>query len=283
MSILTNAGTYLISLSALGLILLGIQAYRNERVRRVVGVVWDLATFWPRGAHPLGAPCYAERVVPELVHRTTWLATERGGVVLSGHSQGTVLAAATVLQLPVKARAGTALLTYGSPLRRLYARAFPAYINDDVLADVGAGLSGGPLNDAPRPLDSQPRWINLWRRTDPIGGHIDTRGIGERAVGRASVPTASTSDAAAQVGPPSPDAPATTPADAAPADAAVVRSKPVAPTRAPHCADIRLIDPTGFDPVPGDRVPPAIRGHSDYQLTPGFGDAVAALITRLPD
>src|SRR4029078_10081155 len=145
MSILTNAGTYLISLSALGLIVLGIQAYRNERVRRVVGVVWDLATFWPRGAHPLGAPCYAERVVPELVHRTTWLATERGGVVLSGHSQGTVLAAATVLQLPVKARAGTALLTYGSPLRRLYARAFPAYINDDVLADVGAGLSGGPL------------------------------------------------------------------------------------------------------------------------------------------
>jgi hypothetical protein len=45
---------------------------------------------------------------------------------------------------------------------------------------------------------------------------------------------------------------------------------------------MRFVDPTGFDPAPGDRVPPEIRGHSDYQISLGFGDAVSALITRLP-
>ena len=38
LSVTTNAGTYLISVSVLGLILLGIQTYRNQRMRRTVGV-----------------------------------------------------------------------------------------------------------------------------------------------------------------------------------------------------------------------------------------------------
>ncbi len=167
-SIVANVGTYLISLSLLLLVVLGIQTYRNPRVRRTVGVIWDLATFWPRAAHPLAPPCYAERVVPELVHRSEWLAREQGGVVLSGHSQGSVLAAAAVLQLPRDARRATALLTYGSPICRLYVRAFPSYFNDAVLNDIGAAVAG------PR---GQERWVNLWRRSDPIGGAI---GIGDR-------------------------------------------------------------------------------------------------------
>jgi hypothetical protein len=165
--VLTNIGTYLISLSAVALILLGIQTYRNERVRRTVGVIWDLATFWPRAAHPLAPPCYAERAVPELANRATWLASQEGGVILSGHSQGSVLAAATVLQLPAQARARTALLTYGSPLRRIYARAFPAYIDDKVITLIGRAIAD-PNGD--------PRWRNLWRYTDPIGGEV---GIGD--------------------------------------------------------------------------------------------------------
>jgi hypothetical protein len=168
LSLLTNLGTYLIGLTIFGLVFLGIQTYRNQRVRRTVGVIWDLVTFWPRAAHPLAPPCYAERVVPELVHRAAWLATEQGGVVVSGHSQGSVLAAATILQLPAPARRRTALLTYGSPLCRLYMRAFPNYFNEKVINDLGAAVAG------PR---GQERWINLWRRTDPIGGAI---GIGDR-------------------------------------------------------------------------------------------------------
>jgi hypothetical protein len=166
--IFAQVGTWLIGLSVVGLVFLGIQTYRRPRLRRSVGIIWDLATFWPRAAHPLGPPCYAERVVPELVHRASWLATERGGVVLSGHSQGSVLVAATVLQMPAEARARTALLTYGCPISRLYRRGFPNYFGDDVLNDIGAAVAG------PR---GQERWLNLWRASDPIGGPV---GIGDR-------------------------------------------------------------------------------------------------------
>lgn len=210
--VLTNLGTYLISFAVVLLVLLGVQTYRSERVRKTVGVIWDLGTFWPRAAHPLAPPCYAERVVPELVHRGTWLAKEQGGLILSGHSQGSVLAAAAVLQLPKAARERTALLTYGSPLCRLYMRAFPTYVNEAVLGEIAGAVSGS---------DGQPRWINLWRRTDPIGGAV---GVGDR----------------------------------------------------------RLIDPVGFNAPPGDRVPPAIAGHSGYQVTPEFAQAVTDLLAHLP-
>ncbi|WP_432835022.1 hypothetical protein [Dactylosporangium sp. CA-092794] len=170
LSFVVNLGTYLIGLATLALVLIGVLAYRYQRFRRIVGVLWDLGTFWPRAAHPLAPPCYAERVVPELAKRSAWLATAPGGVILSGHSQGSVLVAATVLQLPPEARARTALLTYGSPLRRLYARLFPAYVNDKVLEQAGAVLT----RPQTEPGQHTPRWVNLWRDTDPIGGPVES-------------------------------------------------------------------------------------------------------------
>lgn len=157
LSFATNLGTYLISAAALGLLVVGVLAYRYPGIRRIVGVLWDLGTFWPRTAHPLAPPCYAERVVPELAVRAGWLA-DQGGVVLSGHSQGSVLMAATVLQLPPRLRPRLALITYGSPLGRLYARLFPAYLNPTVFAGVEQAVEG--------------RWWSLWRDTDPIGGPV---------------------------------------------------------------------------------------------------------------
>jgi hypothetical protein len=157
LSAATNLGTYLISAATVGLLVLGVLAYRYAGIRRIVGVFWDLGTFWPRAAHPLAPPCYAERVVPELVTRVSWL-SERGSVVLSGHSQGSVLVAAAVLQMPPRLRDRLALLTYGSPLGRLYARLFPAYVNPEVLAAVSEAVGG--------------RWRNLWRDTDFIGGPV---------------------------------------------------------------------------------------------------------------
>ncbi len=51
-------------------------------------------------------------------------------MILSGHSHGSVLAAAALLQLPAEVLPRVALLTHGSPLHRLYAQLFPAYFGD---------------------------------------------------------------------------------------------------------------------------------------------------------
>jgi hypothetical protein len=151
-------GSYVIAGVILALILGGLFAYRTAEFRRYVGVLWDLGTFWPRAAHPFAPPCYAERAVPELSRRISYLTGQGQSVLLAGHSHGSVLLAATVLQLPPPVCARVALLTYGSPLNRLYARWFPAYIHGDVLHEVGQRVGW--------------RWINLWRDTDSIGGWI---------------------------------------------------------------------------------------------------------------
>ena len=166
LSIATNAGAYLIGAFAIGLVVVGRMAYRTSKIRRLVGIAWDVGTFWPRDAHPLAPPCYAERSVPDLVTRTSWLADgspERAGVVLAGHSQGSVLAAATVLQLPAEIWPRLALLTYGSPLSRLYGAFFPAYFSAAALRAVSERVT---LADVP------PRWVNLYVDTDPIGGPV---------------------------------------------------------------------------------------------------------------
>ncbi|MFI7080758.1 hypothetical protein ACIBO1_25975 [Micromonospora sp. NPDC049903] len=153
-----QVGSFLIAAVVLALLVGGIFAYRTAGFRRYVGVLWDLGTFWPRAAHPFAPPCYAERAVPELSRRITYLTEQGHGVLLAGHSHGAVLLAATILQLPPQVCGRLALLTYGSPLRRLYARLFPAYVDEDVLCEVGRRVNW--------------RWANLWRDTDPIGGWV---------------------------------------------------------------------------------------------------------------
>ncbi|MGS2617683.1 hypothetical protein ACVCAH_24645 [Micromonospora sp. LZ34] len=151
-------GSYVIAATLLGLVIGGIFAYRTAGFRRHVGVLWDLATFWPRAAHPFAPPCYAERAVPELARRITYLVESGNAVLVAGYSHGSVLVTATALQLPPHVSGRVALLTYGSPLRRLYTRLFPAYVDDDMLYEVGGRVGW--------------RWVNLWRDTDPIGGWI---------------------------------------------------------------------------------------------------------------
>jgi hypothetical protein len=151
-------GSWVIAAVILGLVIAGIFAYRTAPFRRHVGVLWDLGTFWPRAAHPFAPPCYSERAVPELARRITYLVERGDAVLLTGHSHGSVLLAATVLQLPPRVGDRVALLTHGSPLRRLYARLFPAYVDDAALHEIGRRVGW--------------RWVNLWRDTDPIGGWI---------------------------------------------------------------------------------------------------------------
>ncbi|NES27145.1 hypothetical protein GCE86_14290 [Micromonospora terminaliae] len=151
-------GSWVIAAIIAGLVLAAVFAYRTVGFRRHVGILWDLGTFWPRAAHPFAPPCYSERAVPELARRITYLVGRGDAVLLTGHSHGSVLAAATVLQLPPEVSSRVALLTYGSPLRRLYARLFPAYVDDEALHEIGARVGW--------------RWLNLWRDTDPVGGWI---------------------------------------------------------------------------------------------------------------
>ncbi|MCO1593905.1 hypothetical protein M8C17_01865 [Micromonospora sp. RHAY321] len=167
---LSRLGTNLTGLFAVAMAVAALLTHRSRGIRRI-GVLWDLATFWPRTGHPLAPPCYAERAVPELTRRVEDLTRQGGAVVLSGHSQGAVLVAATVLHLRRPYLDRVALLTHANPLRRLYSKVFPAYLGPSALRDVGERVGW--------------RWLNLWRDTDPIGAWIFSCGPDSPAGGNA--------------------------------------------------------------------------------------------------
>jgi hypothetical protein len=181
---------------------------------RPLGLLWDLMCFLPRAGHPFGPPCYAERAVPDLLSRCkNWLGTDVQDtaipgrrVVLSAHSLGSVLAAATVFNFR-KPEPGLSLLTYGSQLRGYFSRLLPELLGPTVLgvtpcigsitlgpdpwrADTAKQLdplgegevtlrarltgSGIPVardqaGQTPEGARLDPRWVSLWRRTDYIG------------------------------------------------------------------------------------------------------------------
>ncbi|WP_241845434.1 hypothetical protein [Streptomyces silvensis] len=164
-------GSWMIGFGFILFVTWGRRAYRDPSARRSIGILWDVGTFWPRAAHPFAPPCYAERAVPDLTWRMhTWTRATGGRLVLSGHSQGSVLAAAAAWQLHPSVRKRVALLTYGSPLERLYGRWFPAHFGPAAL---------GSLH---REVDC---WRNLYRLTDPIGGPVRLDGDSGPQVDRA--------------------------------------------------------------------------------------------------
>ncbi|WP_328883503.1 hypothetical protein [Streptomyces sp. NBC_00299] len=167
-------GSWLIGLGFILFVTWGRRAYKDASARRTIGILWDVGTFWPRAAHPFAPPCYAERAVPDLTWRmATWTRAENGRrLVISGHSQGSVLAAAAVWQLTPADRKRVALLTYGSPLERLYGRWFPAHFGSAALASLHAELDC---------------WRNLYRVTDPIGGPVRLPGSCTPEVDRAAL------------------------------------------------------------------------------------------------
>ncbi|MFJ6737678.1 hypothetical protein ACIQOU_02020 [Streptomyces sp. NPDC091279] len=151
-------GSWLIGFGFVLFVTWGRRAYKDPAARRTIGILWDVGTFWPRAAHPFAPPCYAERAVPDLTWRmATWTRATGGRLVLSGHSQGSVLAAAAAWQLTPSVRSRIALLTYGSPLERLYGRWFPAHFGPDALSALHQDVAC---------------WRNLYRLTDPIGGPV---------------------------------------------------------------------------------------------------------------
>lgn len=128
-------------------------AYRQGASSRKVGVLWDVASFWPRWYHPLAPPAYGPFVVTSLRKHI-----ETGSVdVLAAHSQGSVIAAVATYQAVAKdGLRPRGLITYGSPIEMLYGKLFPDVGIDDLTLVLPDGLERG--------------WVNLWRTDDPIGG-----------------------------------------------------------------------------------------------------------------
>ena len=144
------------------------RAYRPDQ-RRMVGILWDVLTFWPRRFHPLGVRPYAERAVPELQHRLVQHVDEADRmVVLSAHSQGTVIAYAALRQdghVFDRVARRVALVTYGAPLWQLHAMAFPAYFHVEEFHKLRGRLFGGRAGDSPA-------WRNFYRQSDYIGKRV---------------------------------------------------------------------------------------------------------------
>ena len=135
-------------------------SWRDRDFRKQLAVVWDVLTFWPRWYHPWAPPSYGERAVPHLRSRIDMLTSEGGRVVLSAHSQGTVVSLAALSDR--LDRPDVRLLTHGSPLSRLYERYFPEYFDGDLFGTVAGSLGPGVT------------WQNLWRNTDYIGGSVSS-------------------------------------------------------------------------------------------------------------
>src|SRR5262249_3965643 len=111
--------------------------------------------------------CYGRRAVPQLA-RYIVVKPNRDPrrIIVSSHSQGTIIAAAALLNVGYKpGHEDVALMTFGSPLRRLYAQNFPAYFGLAALDCLRNHVLSVPDKD-------YQRWINMWSLTDPIGSYV---------------------------------------------------------------------------------------------------------------
>jgi hypothetical protein len=253
----SQAVTAFLAAAFVGLVL---AAFRDRNTRRAIAVLWDVVTFWPQAAHPLGPPSYGEIAVPKLRDRVSELTTpseedsshKQKKVVLVAHSQGTIISAAMLMQtmvpslsvagreslpeesksrLPAEKRhqmsSRVAFLTFGCPLHKLYGRNFPAYFGYQVLESLA------PKQDE--------LWLNLWAPTDPIGAWVFEEG---------------------------PTVKSTEPPENAMAEFA------------PTVVDVRLHDVVMLNPPP-PADPPPICGHSGFWTRQEYLDSVQVLDQRL--
>ena len=160
--IIRNLGIAIAGLALPAAMAFLVSAWSDPTKRRTIGVLWDVGTFWPRSYHPLSPPCYTERAIPELQRRMWWLHDGGGRVMLVAHSQGTVLAAAALAQPDCRPEGDEpALITFGSPLCKLYSWGFPGYVDRTLLEKLEPGGTGELKG-----------WRNFYYPTDPIGGSV---------------------------------------------------------------------------------------------------------------
>ncbi|MDQ3981726.1 MAG: hypothetical protein M3271_03485, partial [Actinomycetota bacterium] len=173
---LNGLGGWITGAAVAALLATLLRGYFKESQRRTIGIVWDVLTFWPRRFHPLAVRPYAERAVPELQCRIVdhLQRDPKSSLILSVHSQGTILAYAALVQL-AKYRPDLAkrisLVTYGSPLSRLHSAFFPGYFDPAAFARLAGKLCPGTVqvNGDALPMG----WRNFYRLTDYIGQRVE--------------------------------------------------------------------------------------------------------------
>ena len=139
-----------------------VRASASPGNRRLVGVFWDLANYWPRWFHPWAPAPYNDIAIPALSSRVAKLVGEGKRVIVSGHSQGAVMAIPMIRGLDQEVCDGVSLLTYGCLLDRHYRELFPRFFNGHLFDAISAQLGG--------------RWLNLHRPTDPLGHPVSDLG-----------------------------------------------------------------------------------------------------------
>jgi hypothetical protein len=174
-------------------------SYRQGNIRKTVGVLWDVTSFFPRRYHALAPPCYAERAVPELRDRLVLLTRPREGtrpegkVLLLAHSQGSLLSFAVLRTFENKECFDLLhriwFVSYGSMLQRLFGRAYGAVVQGEGLVTLKNYLEGYPVENVskanqpprdakgqdlqfPSPKKPPSRWQNFARNTDYLGGRL---------------------------------------------------------------------------------------------------------------
>jgi hypothetical protein len=163
--ILTQLGSWaLLGLIAV-LVAKGRQAVKDEQMRRGINVIWDVIAFWPHAVHPFTPTPYSQRTVVDLSERLRHHVAAgpddpalRRHVILCGHSQGSLISFAALNLLSDAELQRIGLLTFGSQLRVMFPRAFPAYVNFDAIEALRERLDSA--------------WVNLWRDTDPLAGPV---------------------------------------------------------------------------------------------------------------
>jgi hypothetical protein len=167
-TVLVDAAAWLLPLVVLAVLGTIWRSATRRELRQGIGILWDVLTFWPRRYHPLAVRPYTERAVPEFQARIEHLVGKDRALLVSAHSQGTVIAFASLAPLQEHELRRIGLLTYGCPLTTLYGQVFPAYFGAAAIDQLRDQLATGAG-----------RWHNLWRQTDPIGGPVLGRGDGD--------------------------------------------------------------------------------------------------------
>ena len=273
----------LVALSGL-LVSVGRGGVRAQSKRRGANVVWDVIAFWPHTTHPFAPPPYSQLCVLDFRDRiryhlntltppapTTPSSAERsvpapqevpgptaphGGsnVVVTAHSQGSLIAIAALLWLTPSEQNRVGLVTHGSQLQVAFRGRFRAHVHLALLETVMAKYGG--------------RWVNLYRETDHIAGPVlswrhwdsaksDRAHVGQQtaAVGGVLAPYTYKSTTSA--------------------DGTDRKLDAVFPTGLRVCGhDWRLLDPVPHDPGADNGPVFQIRKHSAYWADPNWKYAV---------